>query len=594
MAQPQPALIRYQVDIDDLHSHHFRVTLTVAQPAAEQRVSLPVWINGSYMVREFGRHLSGLSARQGRRPLALQQLDKTSWQLPCSGKAALVLSYRVYAFDASVRAAFLDADRGFFNGSSLCLRVHGREADRHRLQLGALPRGWQLATAMSAAPDGAVRAFEAADYNELVDHPVTLGRFWRGGFDAGGVPHEIVVSGALPGFDGERLLADSQRICAQQIDFWHGEDDSPPPFDRYQFHLHAAEDGFGGLEHRASTALTAARRDLPRQHAAGLSDGYVTLLSLISHEYFHSWNVKRLKPAELVAPAHDRENYTRLLWFFEGITSYYDELMLRRAGLIDAPRYLRLLAKTLNAVAQTPGRQLQSVAEASFDAWVKYYRGDENTANATVSYYLKGALLALCLDLRLRQLGSSLDALMRRLWRRSGAGPTSPADAGAISEDDIVAELSALGGRALAAELRAWVHGTDELPVVELLPDFAVSPSAEHAPWALALGLKLSEGPLTGVRVSTVLAGGAAAAAGLSAGDELLAIDDWRIRRLDDAQAWLSREQPFELLLVRDQRVMRLKLMPQPLSPLASQWALHCQDKPKPAAGRRRQGWLDA
>ena len=594
MAQPQPALIRYQVDIDDLHSHHFRVTLTVAQPAAEQRVSLPVWINGSYMVREFGRHLSGLSARQGRRPLALQQLDKTSWQLPCSGKAALVLSYRVYAFDASVRAAFLDADRGFFNGSSLCLRVHGREADRHRLQLGALPRGWQLATAMSAAPDGAVRAFEAADYNELVDHPVTLGRFWRGGFDAGGVPHEIVVSGALPGFDGERLLADSQRICAQQIDFWHGEDDSPPPFDRYQFHLHAAEDGFGGLEHRASTALTAARRDLPRQHAAGLSDGYVTLLSLISHEYFHSWNVKRLKPAELVAPAHDRENYTRLLWFFEGITSYYDELMLRRAGLIDAPRYLRLLAKTLNAVAHTPGRQVQSVADASFDAWVKYYRGDENTANATVSYYLKGALLALCLDLRLRQLGSSLDALMRRLWRRSGAGPTSPADAGAISEDDIVAELSALGGRALAAELRAWVHGTDELPVVELLPDFAVSPSAEHAPWALALGLKLSEGPLTGVRVSTVLAGGAAAAAGLSAGDELLAIDDWRIRRLDDAQAWLSREQPFELLLVRDQRVMRLKLMPQPLSPLASQWALHCQDKPKPAAGRRRQGWLDA
>ena len=594
MTQPQPALIRYQVDIDDLHSHHFRVTLTVAQPAAEQRVSLPVWINGSYMVREFGRHLSGLSARQGLRPLTPQQLDKTSWQLRCSGKAALVLSYRVYAFDASVRAAFLDVDRGFFNGSSLCLRVHGREVERHRLQLGALPRGWQLATAMGAAPDGAARAFEAADYNELVDHPVTLGRFWSGGFDAGGVPHEIVVSGALPGFDGERLLADSQRICAQQIDFWHGDDDSKPPFDRYQFHLHAAEDGFGGLEHRASAALTAARRDLPRQHAAGLSDGYVTLLSLISHEYFHSWNVKRLKPDELVAPAHDRENYTRLLWFFEGITSYYDELMLRRAGLIDAPRYLRLLAKTLNAVAQTPGRQVQSVAEASFDAWVKYYRGDENTANATVSYYLKGALLALCLDLRLRRLGSSLDELMRRLWQRSGAGPTAPAEAGAIREDDIVAELAALGGRAMAAELRAWVHGTGELPVVKLLPDFAVSPSAEHAPWALALGLKLSEGPLTGVRVGTVLAGGAAAAAGLSAGDELLAIDDWRIRRLDDAQAWLSREQPFELLLVRDQRVMRLKLVPQPLSPLASQWALHCQDKPNPAARRRRLGWLDA
>ena len=596
MAQAQPALIRYLVELDDLHSHYFRVTLSVAKPAAEQVVSLPVWINGSYMVREFGRHLSGLSARQGRRDLALQQLDKTSWLARCSGDAALVLSYRVYAFDASVRAAFLDAGRGFFNGSSLCLRVQGREAEPHRLQLGGLPRGWQLATAMSAAPDGAPRAFEAANYDELVDHPVTLGRFWRGSFEAGGVPHEIVVSGALPGFDGERLLADSQRICAQQIDFWHGDDASLPPFDRYQFHLQAVEEGFGGLEHRASTALIAARRDLPRQHADGLSDGYVTLLSLISHEYFHSWNVKRMKPAELVALAHDRENYTRLLWFFEGITSYYDELMLRRAGLIDAPRYLKLVAKTLNMVAQTPGRQVQSVAAASFDAWVKYYRGDENTANATVSYYLKGALLALCLDLRLRQLGASLDELMRRLWRRSGAGTSARAEAGAISEDDILAELSALGGRTLAAELRTWVHGTGELPVAELLPAFAVLASAEHAPWATALGLKLSEGPLTGVRVSTVLAGGAAAVAGLSAGDELLAINDWRIRRLDDALAWLVREQPFELLLVRDQRVMRLKLTPQPLSPLASQWSLHCQDtpKPKPAAHRRRLGWLDA
>ncbi len=592
MASAQPALIRYQVEIDDLHSHHYRVTLTVPMPAAEQQVSLPVWINGSYMVREFGRHMSGLSARQGRRAVALQQLDKTRWLAPCSGSAALVLRYRVYAFDPSVRAAFLDADRGFFNGSSLCLRVHGREAEPHRLQVGALPRGWQLATAMPTAPDGAPRAFEVADYDELVDHPVTLGRFWRGHFEAGGVPHEIVVTGALPGFDGERLLADSQRICAEQIALWHGDVGAAPPFEHYQFQLHAAEDGYGGLEHRASTALIAARRDLPRAHADGLSDGYVTLLSLISHEYFHSWNVKRLKPAELAAPVHDRENYTRLLWFFEGITSYYDELMLRRAGLIDAPRYLRLLAKTINAVAATPGRRVQSLAEASFDAWVKYYRSDENTVNATVSYYLKGALLALCLDLRLRQRGASLDELMRRLWQRSGADVPGKT-AGAISEDDIVEELATLGGRALAADLRAWVHGTDELPLLELLPAFGVLPRAEHAPWGAALGLKLSEGPVTGVRISAVLAGSAAAVAGLSAGDELLAIDGWRIRRLDEALAWVARDQPFNLLLVRDQRVRQLRLSPQPLSPLASQLALQWQDKPPPAARKRRLGWLD-
>ena len=575
-------MIHYRIELHDLHAHQYRVTLTIPQPAAEQRVSVPVWIPGSYMVREFGRHLSRLEARQGRSAVPLQQLDKTSWLATCDGRGALTLSYLVYAFDTSVRAAFLDDARAFFNGTSLCLRVEGREDEAHGITLAGLPRGWSVATAM--ASDGA-KSYVAADYDELVDHPFELGRFWRGDFVAAGVAHEFVVVGAWPGFDGERLLADTRRICETQIAFWHGRRNAKPPFGRYVFMLHVAEDGYGGLEHRASTALMAARRDLPRLGQGPAGEGYNTLLGLISHEYFHAWNVKRLKPCELVRIDYARENHTALLWFFEGFTSYYDDLLLLRAGLIDAPRYLGLIAKTLNGVAATPGRQVQSVARSSFDAWVKYYRGDENTPNATVNYYTKGALVALALDLTLRrERRGTLDRLMLHLWR------TSQARGGAIDERDIAAALREVGGRSYARELAAWVHGTGELPLAALFDAAGVTQRHSPPAFTAALGLRLSEGALSGVQVKSVLSGGAAERAGVAAGDELLAVDGWRIRRLDDAQQWLTGGQAFELLLVRHQRVLRLSVQPDASQPQAL--ALTLADKPAAAAASLRRGWL--
>ena len=578
-------MISYRVELADPHSHHYRVTLTLPQPAALQRMSLPVWIPGSYMVREFGRHLSRLEARQGSRSIALEQLDKTTWQAACKGRAALVLSYLVYAFDTSVRTAWLDADRGFFNATSLALRVEGREHEPHRIELGPLPRGWEIATAMrSLGP----RRFEAADYDELVDHPFELASFWRGSFNAGGAAHEFVVTGAWPGFDGERLLADTRRVCEAQIAFWHGPK-GPPPFKRYVFLLNAVDDGYGGLEHRASTALICARRDLPRRGQAAAGEGYQTLLGLISHEYFHAWNVKRLKPRELGRIDYTRENHTPLLWFFEGFTSYYDDLLLLRAGLIDVPRYLGLLAKAINGVQATPGRQVQSLAASSFDAWVKYYRADENTPNATVSYYVKGSLAALALDLTLRSEGrGSLDDVMRALWqlRRDENG------GGAIGEDDILRALQSVGGRAYTRELAAWIHGTDELPLAPLLAAAGITLRHDKTALALALGLRLSEGPLSGVQVKSVLAGGAAARAGVSAGDELLGVEGWRIRRLDDAQQWVTNGQPFELLLSRDQRLRTLRVQPdaQPSTTVA----LALAEKPTQAASALRRGWLGA
>jgi predicted metalloprotease with PDZ domain len=573
-------MITYHIELHDLHAHQFRVTLTVPAPAAAQRLSLPVWIPGSYMVREFARYLSRFEARQGDKAVALAQLDKTTWQAACKGRGALVVSYFVYAFDTSVRAAFLDASRGFFNGTSLCLRVLGREAEPHAITLGELARGWQAATSMAPHTKG---GYVAADYEELVDHPFALGAFWRGAFTAHGVPHEFVVAGAWPGFDGERLIAETKKICEAQIAFWHGGKKPKPPFERYVFMLNAVDDGYGGLEHRASTALIAKRRDLPQQGVAVMTEGHTTLLGLISHEYFHAWNVKRLKPIELARIDFARENHTPLLWFFEGFTSYYDDLLLLRAGLIDAPRYLRLMAKTINTVAATPGREVQSVADASFDAWTKYYRSDENTPNATVSYYAKGSLVALALDLSLRnESRATLDDVMRRLWLTSRGGP--------IGEGDIAAALKRIGGRSYTKEIAAWVHGTDELPLPALLGAAGVTLTSEKAGYAAALGLRLVESA-TAVQVKQVLSGSVAMRAGVSAGDELLAVDGWRIRRLDEAQQWLEPGRDFELLLVRDQRLLRVTLQPGSAAS-ATQTALGLSSKPAPRALALRKAWI--
>ena len=589
-------MISYRIDIHSPNAHLYRVTLTVPQPTATQRLSLPVWIPGSYLVREFARHLSGLEARQGSRSVPLAQLDKATWQAECSGRGALVVTYLAYAFDTSVRAAFLDAQRGFFNGTSLCLRVEGREAEPHRIELRSLPRGWQVATSMPAT---AANGFEAADYDELVDHPFELGTFWRGQFKAHGVPHELVVAGALPDFDGARLLADTKRICETEIAFWHG--DAPKrgdiPFQRYVFLLNSVDDGYGGLEHRASTALIASRRDLPRVAAKGarpeaMSDGYVTLLGLISHEYFHTWNVKRLKPSDFAPCDYTRENYTELLWFFEGFTSYYDDLLLHRAGLIDEARYLKAVAKTVTSVQGMPGRRVQSVAQASFDAWVKYYRSDENTPNATISYYTKGSLVALALDLSLRATGSrrraTLDAVMRGLWARSAGGP--------IVEGDVVDVLREVAGPAqadgLARQLNDWVHGTGELPLKELLKRFGVQWQAPPATLPQRLGLRVSESALTGIRITHVLRGGAAERAGLSAGDEVLALGDWRLRRLDDALRLLTSGRPDVLLVSRDQRLLRLMLeVPEPAD-VTDAVTLTADPQAPRAAHALRSAWL--
>ena len=548
--------VHYDVVAAHLQAHLFQVTLTIAQPQAQQTVSLPVWIPGSYLVREFAKNLQNLRARQGKREVSLQQTDKHTWVADCHGKAPLVLTYEVCAYDNSVRTAWLDASRGFFNGTSLCLRVHGQEQQPHTLEVSApAAPTWSLATGLAAlkVDKKGFGLYAAAHYDELVDCPVEMGDFWVGKFTACGVPHRFVVAGAAPSFDGQRLLADTQKICETAIRFWHGQ--GKAPFTSYLFMLNAVNDGYGGLEHRNSTALICGRRDLPRQGEARQSEGYTTLLGLISHEYFHTWNVKRLRPAEFSGYDYDQENYTQLLWFFEGFTSYYDDLLLRRAGLIDDATYLKLITKTINQVLQTPGRQVQTVAQASFDAWVKYYRQDENTPNATVSYYTKGSLVALCLDLHLRQHGkATLDDVMRGLWSRCKAGP--------VSEADLLTVLEELTGRSYAAEIAQWVHSTDELPLAALLAAHGVSLKPDTAQLAQRLGIRVAENH--SVQIKTVLRGSAAEQAGFAAGDEWLGLrvktQAWRINKLDDVAFYAGPQTKLVAVVARDGRLLELPL----------------------------------
>ncbi|TAH12907.1 MAG: M61 family peptidase [Curvibacter sp.] len=577
------APVHYQVEVLDLHAHLFRVTLTVPSPAATQTLRLPVWIPGSYLVREFAKHLQNLEARQSGKRVAVLQTDKAGWELRCTPGTPLQVQYEVYAFDNSVRTAWLDATRGFFNGTSLCLQVPEQTHAPHTLALVASDalKGWSVATGLE--PVRVTKAgfglYRAVSYDTLVDCPVEMGPFWCGSFEAYGIPHRFVVAGAPPSFDGTQLLADTQAICEAELRFWHGDSvgadikkvsasrkrtagQSHIPFKNYVFMLNAVHDSYGGLEHNNSTALICNRKDLPRLPRSTLAptthkqpEGYTTLLGLISHEYFHTWNVKRLRPAELATYDYRAENYTQLLWFFEGFTSYYDDLLLRRSKRIDNTTYLKLLGKTINQVLQTPGRLVQSVAQSSFDAWVKYYRQDENTANATVSYYTKGSLVGLCLDLTLRAEGkTTLDAVMRGLWTRCAGGP--------MAEADLLAVLQDQGGRSFAKEIAHWVHSTKELPVAELLERHGVQVNREPDQVAQQLGLRVKENG--GLFIQQVLRGGAAEKAGFAAGDEWLAVqtegEPWRMQALDDLTLYTGKAKKVTALVSRDKRLMNLFL----------------------------------
>ncbi len=588
------AKIHYEVLPARVTAHLFEVRLRIDDPdPAGERLALPAWIPGSYMIREFAKNVVEIHARLGARPVRMTKLDKHTWRThpakssqPARGTRSttpLIVTARVFAHDLSVRGAWLDAQRGFFNGTSLFPRVLGRENEPAtmllRAPVGAAYRRWRAITAMPPVKLDArgFGLYRAADYDELIDHPVELGTFTEARFTADGVPHRVAIAGRHQA-DMTRLARDFKQLCEHHLRFFRG----PRPIDRYVFMVNALGEGYGGLEHRASTALVCTRDELPVRGVEKVSDGYRTFLGLASHEYFHTWNVKRIKPAAFTPYDLDRENHTRLLWVFEGITSYYDDLALVRTGLINRERYLSSIAHSLTNLARTPGRLVQSVAESSFDAWTKYYRQDENTPNAVVSYYLKGSLIALCLDLLIRTRSKgrrSLDDVMRALWRRygqTGAG---------LDEDGFERLAEEATGLSLQSFFDSAVRSVRELPVAQLIAPFGLSLHWRAARNATDRGGAVQRKPREGandngaptvslgmrtssdgaeVRVTHVSTGGAAQEAGVAAGDVLMALDGLRVtgKAFDRALARMRPGARVRVHAFRRDELLELELQP--------------------------------
>jgi predicted metalloprotease with PDZ domain len=595
----------YRVRPASPQAHLFAVELEIPRPpAGELTLSMPAWIPGSYMIRDFARNVVSIQAQDQTGVLHLVKEDKQTWRLPHRG-GAVVLRWQVYAWELTVRAAHLDTTHGYFNGPCLFLRVAGLDRVPCRVEIeppaGAGYESWRAITSLQALETGGngFGAYRADDYDDLIDHPVEMGTFTLIPFEVGGVPHRMAISGRHRA-DEQRLQRDVSRICETHAALF-GE----LPVDRYVFLTTATGDGYGGLEHRFSSSLLCSRNELPGAGMDEPDEGYRRFLGLCSHEYFHLWHVKRIRPKVFLDQGLEREVHTRLLWAFEGITSYYDELALVRSGCIGEKAYLTLLAETISRVLRNPGRLLQTVAESSFDAWTRFYKQDENAPNAIVSYYAKGALVALALDLAVRREtagAKSLDDLMRALWQRHGRSGIGVEERGIESLAEEVTGLD-LGGFFAAA-----LDSTEDLDLPGLLADVGVGlrmrpakgpkdlggvgeEAADEEPAPLTLGLRLSPTAAEPV-IGVVLTDGPAMEAGLAAGDTLVALDGVRVSRdnLDQLVAAAGDGARVRLHAFRRDELMEFRVRPRPAP--ADTCELYLPADAPDEARRRRAAWL--
>jgi len=598
--QEERILIYYSVQLRDPDRHHIIVECRLENPARRQALTWPSWIPGSYLLREFARYVVAIEARDDSGPIGIEQTAKGTWVV-ADAEGALVVSATVYAFDLSVRGAYFDRSRAFFNGTSLFLQVEGREADPVELDISA-PHDiadWQVATAMEAdAVDSrGFGRYRAASYDELIDHPFEIGRHAVVEFEAAGVPHRLVVAGRID-TDLDRVAADLTQLCTAQIDFFG----RPAPFAAYTFLGLAVGEGYGGLEHRASSSLIFRRTDLPRPGEPGIPRDYQRFLGLSSHEYFHSWHIKRTRPEAFMPYRLDRRNHTRLLWVFEGITSYYQERFLLLSGLLGLEAYLRRLAEGLTRVYRVPGRHRQSLAVSSFNAWDRLYKPEPNSVNQDVSYYGKGALVALALDLELRRAEpatTSLDAIVVELWERFGRK-----DKG-LPEDGFEALAAELAGPSILEFLEPAIRGTGDPDLAALLGEFGLKLGFRQAqgpqdtggtppdsgPERLTLGAVFNPDP-AGLRLTVVVEGLPAQDAGLAPGDIIVAIDRLRTTR-DTIAEQLKRYDDgdeIDICFFRGDELLetRLRLAPAP----ADTCFIELDADASAAALERRRAWL--
>ena len=551
----------YQISSIDLVRREFVISLTVNEFPASTPLffTLPAWTPGSYLIREYAGSITSVTARQGSLPLAVEKIEKSLFSILPLAESPVCVTYRVSAVDNSVRRLWISREFAFLTGAAAFLYPKGMEALPCEVSIHLPEDDWRIATALKKT--GASPVFSAACYDELIDCPVMMApaaNLQQSEFTAGGALHRISLFGC-PRADLQRLTEDTKKICDAEADFWSSQ--KKVPFPSYDFLISTSADNWGGLEHRNSVAAAAPASALPFPGAEP-PEKYTELLALLAHEYFHAWNVKRMKPTRFMPYDLSKENYTTLLWFFEGFTEYYEEILLWRAGLISKQKLLERLSAFFLRVYSQAGHKFQSLSDSSFDTWIKLYRPDDNSPNTGVSYYVKGALAALALDLKIRattQGRHCLDHAMACLWKKfSQDGLGLSEDAGEII--DAIASVSETPRDEVASWIHALCFSTASIPWEGILEAEGLALEETKSDfWRDILGIRLAADPARCV-IASVSAGGSAAAAGLLPGDELIAADGFRLEK-SGAEALFRQlgNNEVKLLFFRGSRLLSVK-----------------------------------
>jgi predicted metalloprotease with PDZ domain len=517
-SNPAAVSLHYAVAMPQPETHLFEVSLEIRNWTRNTLdLKFPVWTPGSYLVREYVRHLQEFTAadEQGD-PLRWQKVGKNHWQIQTSAPTTVTVRYRIFANDLTVRTNHLDITHGYFNPAAMFFRAVGEEKMAIALTVVPPHPSWQVSTPLNPLPEQS-NTYLAENFDELADSPFEIGTQALYDFEVLGKSHQFAVWGQTDGnaakLNIEQILADTQKIIETEAKLFGGL-----PYDRYLFLLHLTANAYGGLEHKAACSLIYSRFGL------NTKNGYIDFMSLVAHEFFHLWNVKRIRPRGLEVFDYDQENYTDALWFCEGTTSFYDAVIPLRAGIYDAKYYLAKVSEAITKLQTTPGRKLQPLSESSFDAWIKLYRPDSNSRNSQISYYLKGEVVSFLLDLLIRQQSRhSLDDVMRQMWQQFGQPETG------YTRDELKAVFESVAGIDLTSFWASYIEGTNELPYRDLLEPFGLTLAVAEMSAAPYLGLttKTENGAAI---VSFVEARSPAEQAGLEPGDELLAINGYRIR----------------------------------------------------------------
>lgn len=508
--------IQYQVAMPQPESHLFEVTLFVkGWQASVLDLKLPVWTPGSYLVREYAKHLQDFSAETGDKEhrLLWRKISKNHWQIETADTSEITVRYCVFANELSVRTNHLDATHGYFNGAALFFFIPGWERQPIRVTVVPPKPDWRVTTPLHSLP-GKPNTFEAADFDTLVDSPFEIGTQRLYDFEVRSKPHQLAIWGQ-GNANPERIIEDTKKIIEVEAEMFGGL-----PYERYLFLLHLSSNAFGGLEHKNSCSLIFSRFGFRSQ------EKYNRFIQLVAHEFFHLWNVKRIRPKALERFNYEQENYTTSLWFCEGTTSYYDMVIPFRAKIYDAKNLLENLSKEITQLQTIPGRKVQPLSESSFDAWIKLYRRDANSNNCQISYYLKGEIVSFLLDLLIRaRQGNqrSLDDVMRQMWQRFGMEEVG------FTPEQLKDVIESVAQTDLSEFFNRYIDGTDELPFDEYLEPFGLRLSAigsEEAVPHLGANVNADNGK---TMIQFVEAASPAAMAGINAGDELLAINGWRV-----------------------------------------------------------------